>query len=398
METVAPRRGFALKGLLAVVIILGLLSVIAFPAIQAAREAARRNQCSCKLKQMGLALQNYHDAFKKFPALTHQGNADGAANVWYTAPGATFAPNSPAPNGYTQSPASAAGYSWIVMVLPYLEEQVLYDQIARASEAFTYEAFTGSEATAKPNNDRFCILGCGPSRHFSTIALDEIACPSYAGNAISTASSRTAKPRVTIEPYARLFQGQSSPPFGVTVTNYVALSATHLDCMGLGPDDPRTETAEPPNGTIVPGKGLNMKAVLDGTSRTLIVCETKEPAVNSWYDGTVCWTVGANPNASSPPTVNASGYWSFPPGTTNAGGLDYGPGADGTPLFAPHGTTPAQTQPVSWGPSSDHSGSVVLHLACDAAVHALTADIDPALYLQLITRAGREPVVNCGDD
>jgi hypothetical protein len=147
-----------------------------------------------------------------------------------------------------------------------------------------------------------------------------------------------------------------------------------------------------------------MKSVHDGTSKTLIICETKEPAVSSWYDGTVCWTVGANPSASSQPTrsrsaiamdgrTNRNGYWVFSQGTKNAGGLNYGPGASGKPLFAPQGTTPAQTQPVSWGPSSDHSGDVVMHSACDASVHAIFADIDPALYLELITRAGGEPVV-----
>ncbi len=47
---------------------------------------------------------------------------------------------------------------------------------------------------------------------------------------------------------------------------------------------------------------------------------------------------------------------------------------------------------IAWGPSSDHSGGVVLHLACDGSVHAITTDVDPSLYVQLVTRAGREPV------
>ncbi len=171
-----------------------------------------------------------------------------------------------------------------------------------------------------------------------------------------------------------------------------------------------TDDAEPPNGAIVPGYGKNPNhTITDGRSKTLIVCETKEPAVNSWYDGTVCWTVGANPSASHQPTrstaalglngiANESGRWVFPQGTTGAGGLNYGPGASKLTLFAPSGTTPAQTQPVSWGPSSDHPGGVVMHLACDGSVHALTEDIDPELYLSLITRAGGESTLIPGAD
>jgi hypothetical protein len=186
----------------------------------------------------------------------------------------------------------------------------------------------------------------------------------------------------------------------VTTTSYVALSATHLACMGLSPADPPIADAEPANGVLVPGPGLNMKSILDGTSRTIIICETNEAAINSWYDGTVAWTVGTNPNASHQPVhpnnqinFNGTGRWVFPSGTKNPLGLDYG--GPGERAFAPRGKTPAQTQAVAWGPSSVHPGKVVMHLACDGSVHAITTDIDPDVYLELITRAAREPVCMC---
>ena len=98
--------GFTLIELLVVIAIIAVLIALLLPAVQQAREAARRSQCKNNLKQLGLALHNYHDSLRAFPISLYGGYGD-TANV----------------GGYTQTSKS---WGWPVHVLPYLDQAPLY--------------------------------------------------------------------------------------------------------------------------------------------------------------------------------------------------------------------------------------------------------------------------------
>ncbi|TWU62785.1 MULTISPECIES: DUF1559 domain-containing protein [Crateriforma] len=115
----ASAGGFTLVELLVVIAIIGVLVGLLLPAVQSAREAARRMSCSNNCKQIGLALHNYHSAFKGFPSMSH--GTSGKKNT-------TFG------NGHTGGANwthNALRLSWTVTLLPFMEQQPLWDQISQ---------------------------------------------------------------------------------------------------------------------------------------------------------------------------------------------------------------------------------------------------------------------------
>ncbi len=103
-------RAFTLVELLVVIAIIGVLVALLLPAVQAAREAARRSQCSNNLKQIGLGLHNYHDTYRTFPPMAGGTSGPGGWNPqsWYS-------------NGER--------HSTFFFILPFMEQKPLYDKI-----------------------------------------------------------------------------------------------------------------------------------------------------------------------------------------------------------------------------------------------------------------------------
>src|SRR5262245_34603533 len=103
---ISQKRGFTLVELLVVIAIIGVLVALLLPAVQSAREAARRMSCSSNLRQLGIAMHSYHDTHKTLPYST---------SAW-------------GPDGRVNSPGNR-GWSWSSFILPYIEQQATYNQI-----------------------------------------------------------------------------------------------------------------------------------------------------------------------------------------------------------------------------------------------------------------------------
>ncbi len=117
MKTLArPQSGFTLVELLVVIAIIGVLVGLLLPAVQAAREAARRMSCSNNFKQLGLAMHNYHAAYKQLPV---QGGGTSRAD------------------GSSSTAVNMALLSGHIAMLPFFEQQALWEQISNPMPGYT---------------------------------------------------------------------------------------------------------------------------------------------------------------------------------------------------------------------------------------------------------------------
>jgi len=122
---VLGRRGFTLVELLVVIAIIGILIALLLPAVQAAREAARRTQCDNNLKQLALGLHNYHDIHKTLPY-----GSFNLRETWYS-----------------------NGTNWRILILPFIEQKTVYDQLSfRSDFPDTYMAGGAAGANAYAGN------------------------------------------------------------------------------------------------------------------------------------------------------------------------------------------------------------------------------------------------------
>ncbi len=349
MTSVRRKKGFTLVELLVVIAIIAMLVLLLLPAVQAAREAARRNNCSNQVRQLILAILNKESATQRFP-LALSGNAgpdwDGPAQLI----------NNSAPTAGDEED----GYSFLVPILAYMEETALSDSLTAASQQFKL-----------PVNSREIVEPAGSTNYILERPVELVICPSYPGENID--------------------QGRYRPLRSMQVSNYVALVSGCARRSRGDLEDLGTTTG----GMIVTKraspKGLRMGDCKDGTSKTTAVCESRSEERAAWYSGVSTSTTGFPPDLVSCRDIerndNNDGY-PEPPADSPIG-LNFG-----RQNSAPNDSQDVQfweSRDKDFGPSSAHAGDVVMHGFVDGHVKPLNAGIGGKVYFRLITRAGGEP-------
>jgi prepilin-type N-terminal cleavage/methylation domain-containing protein len=344
--------GFTLIELLVVIAIIAVLIALLLPAVQQAREAARRTQCKNNLKQLGLALMNFEGTYNKLPMAgqvpwARKGGDD--AHMDFTGP---FGPN------------------WAVMILPYLEQGPLYTLANVLSfPGVTVGTPTGSPPAGVNGNGWRSVVGT---------SVPAFICPSEANNA--TPFFNASVPGAA-NGWAR---GNYGVAAGYEDYDHVSGGAVYVSSQ-----NPAKAAGLSSSAVMCSNYGARLADVTDGTSNTIMLAELR--AGLSSDDPRGCWALGF-PGAS---VINA-GRGAYNPSPNNLLG---GTAADGgdelqngavycTPAAAAKGMgcTTSGTLMTSAMSRSMHIGGVqTCHV--DGSVHFVSNGIDQLNWCRLQCRA-----------
>jgi len=313
----SPRHGFTLVELLVVIAIIGVLIALLLPAVQQAREAARRMQCTNNQKQLGIALHNYHDTYGKLPynAVEQQGGVGDRLR----------------------------GPSWLVRILPYVEQNAAYNQ-------FVFDGDWTMQDGPSPNAD----------------ILDQLRVPGF--NCPST-------PLPIVETQSTRDNGD----IRLQLVNYVGITGSYwhggtTNVVSTSPQDSSYGDSVY-NGMIVPinskSHAIGLESVTDGTSNTMMVSEQSDYFYNS--SGTKIARRSSGHAGRSWGNGGGAGTW-----TANVTTVRY-------PIATEGGTGNGANYHVNVALVSPHPGGVMISLG-DASVSFLSETVDFAVLTGLADR------------
>jgi prepilin-type N-terminal cleavage/methylation domain-containing protein len=334
--------GFTLVELLVVIAIIGILVALLLPAIQAAREAARRSQCQNNLKQIGLALQMHHDVHKKFPIGCKGGE----------------------------------GVMWSYFIMPYLEASNTQDlaTIGLTSDGFNW-ASPGPYTKADLNNPSYTNVILVETK-FSVFQCPSAGFPEDGQYDISADNWHV----MNRQPCSYI--GSAS---GLTTTQRLRDTSVHRQGVKMGGLD----------GVLFNLSEIGMKDILDGASNTMLVGEAK-------HDTAAIDRIGGVKKENV--MGNRKDHWYFgsddidtgshtPP--TGGGDFSEALGSTGVPMNYQEqykqytegcgSMDREECQKVQLAFGSEHPGGMQL-VRCDGSVEYLSESIEPVLWRDLATR------------
>ncbi len=325
------RGAFTLVELLVVIAIIGVLVGLLLPAVQSAREAARRMQCSNNLKQMSLAAHNYVDTHKSLPVGEY-------SCCWGT---------------------------WILQLLPFAEQNNL----------FAMYQYNGMMV------DNAAVAG-GGTRYGNTVNLPvtRTQVPMYTCPSDSVSGSPNLRSGITFHNYVANHGNTSLSrisPLGTTSTGAPNIyGGAPFSFVGL------SQAGNPASGT----KPMNIKfgEITDGLSNTLMFSETVQGKSNdlrgfSWWNGGAHFSTFLAPNSRSPDILENIAY---------CFGI---PGAAGYNPLNPPCAAPTTALPSTIAARSRHVGGVQSSM-CDGSVQFISNSINLDTWRALSTAYGGETV------
>jgi prepilin-type N-terminal cleavage/methylation domain-containing protein len=364
--------GFTLIELLVVIAIIAILIALLVPAVQKVREAAARSQCQNNIKQLAVAVHNYHDQHKQFPAavqVTGPGfpqTASGFTSPWSVVSSA-------------QPQYAAFGPNWIVLILPYIEQGTLYNQVNvknYMSSNGTYKGWKGIVG------NKIGLLLCPAD-------FDDGDYPpqNNAGDALFDASNN---PMPATAKWAR---GNYAANAGPGWFNFTLGGASSSSPQGYSP--------RPWGGVMGINWGITLATLEDGSSNTVMINEVRR-GLNK-FDRRGVWGMGlagssvTAANGSTGDCKRPNGNEEYADDIENCNevrtALGVGNSGLGPKLMGCSNDNLGLKNWPNWqaGARSNHPGDGVNVCFSDGSIRWVKNEVDPIVWDAAMSRNGAEP-------